>query len=724
MPTDCRIQQYEAALGGWHICEQIGEGSAGKTRVYRIEKHNSGWTEKNALKAINIADEHGIFTQLTESEKLAYQSELTRRRKKAETELQTMYALRGLPTIASFLEHKFVDWQEDTQFGCDLLIQMELMQCLRGRDGQLTVGPEQALQVGKDVCEALIECHKRSIIHRDIKPGNIFKDRHGRYRLGDFGISRTVSDSRFASTGICTEAYAAPEQLNGGKYTELVDIYSLGLTLYELCNDGRLPFAESRYANQSSIEKRLSEKRIPPPCCASPELSAVILKACAYDPRERYQSAEAMLVALDPYATRPAGYRAAPKRSRFGMIVALIVLALCLGAAGWFGLTYLRNQGKITDNAPLTDQAHMGITEIAHTNTEPDSTAPEPENHSQTPAELTNTEQTANSTDEETTPKPIEQEPQEAQDLQSESRPVLVASVSLSENSLSMNNGGTATLSASVSPSNADDRTVTWKSSDSSVVTVSNGKLSAVGDGTAVITASAGGKNAKCTVTVQTVWSEWMDSLPAGVSSKTETQVLYRYTDYRKDTVESYSPTIPSGYKWEGSTTEEGYEPEEVVDVEGHYEYRYGCWVGANGKHSYCNVMAIKYYGAPASIQYTDWSTTQFVNTGTKWTCGSGDTGKHMHDGTGGWLASNTGNHVWYLYSQSGSTKTESGYFWEEEKWVDTTYKTEYKPVTKTLFHYYRMVSEYESSWSTDKPAEQENRTIEQKTQYRYMITD
>lgn len=103
----------------------------------------------------------------------------------------------------------------------------------------------------------------------------------------------------------------------------------------------------------------------------------------------------------------------------------------------------------------------------------------------------------------------------------------------------------------------------------------------------------------------------------------------------------------------------------------GHYEYRYGCWVGANGGHSYCNVMAEKYYGGSAHIEYTAWSTTQFVNTGTMWTCGCGDKGAHKHSGTGGWIASNTGNHVWNLYSPDGSTKTASGYYWEEVRWVD-----------------------------------------------------
>lgn len=765
MSVEDRSLRYAAALDGWEICEQIGSGSNGRTAVYRIEQKNAGWTEVNALKAISITDEYGVLSELSEKDRAAYLDELAQRKTTAEAELQAMYALRGLPTIASFLEHRFVDWQEEERFGCDLLIRMELMECLRGRDGQLTAGPGQTEQIGRDICEALVECHKRNIIHRDIKPANIFKNRHGRYQLGDFGISRTVSDSRFASTGVCTEAYAAPEQLTGRStgqgtetsylfskekigYTELVDIYSLGLTLYELCNDGRLPFAESRYANQSSVERRLSEKQLPPPCNADAALSAIILKACAYAPKDRYQSAQEMLDALeapDPYATRPAKRGTVKRRPRFGAIAAAFALLLCLGTAAWYGLPHLSRLGEGLENTPSAYSANTAVTdsEPADDGSKPKADAPQVSTKQEIQEFNDSEPQKADvqSKADEAAPMPQEQgkeaageqknnasEPKtgQTQDNQTkeESDPVAVASVTLSKSSLSINNGGTATLSASVLPNNAEDRSVTWQSSDISVVKVSGGKLSAVGDGTAVITASAGGKKAKCTVTVQTIWSEWADALPDGVTTKTETKTVYRYTDYRKETEDSYSPMMPSGYQWGGSTTEESYESEEVVDVEGHYEYRYGCWVGANGGHSYCNVMAEKYYGAPARTQYTDWSTEQYVNTGTMWTCGSGDTGKHKHDGTGGWIASDTGNHVWYLYSSSGSTKTESGYYWEEKKWVDATYKTEYKPVKKTLFHYYRMVMEYESSWSAEKPAEQENRTIEQKTQYRYMITD
>ena len=663
-----RTPLYEAALADWKVCEKIGSGSGGRTTVYRMERRNTDWTEENALKVIHIADEHGIYARLPANDQVAYQSELARRKKRAEAELQTMYALRGLPTIAGFLGHKFVDWQESERFGCDLLIQMELMECLRGDDGRLTVNAGEAVQIGKDVCEALIECHKRNIIHRDVKPANIFINRHGRYQLGDFGISRSVNDSRFASTGICTEAYAAPELLNGEKYTELVDIYSLGLTLYELCNDGQLPFAESRYANQSSIERRLTENTLPPPQNADDRLAGIILKACAKDPKNRWQSAREMLVALqDPYATRPARPDTPKKKRPVGAAAAAVVLLLCLGAAARFGLPYFHaSTGNVGDATPL-DESVFAASGSAQTDDETKTDIENPKTGKPAPTEGSKPEDSESS-----------DAPTEGNEVEPDEQP-----------------------SAAVPP-------------QSELETPPQSKPEVPQQG----------EPAKGTTATHTIWSDWMDALPDGISAQTETRTVYRYTDYRKETVVSESQTTPFGYELDHGELVDMWVEDEVVDVAGRYEYRYGCWVGADGGHSYCNVMAEKYYGAPAKITYTDWSTTQYIDTDTRWTCGSGDGGKHQHNGTGGSISAKTGNRSWPLYSATGSTKTESGYYWEESRWIDTTYKTEYKIVPGVQYHYYRLVLDHESTWSEDEPEDRENRTIERKTQYRYLMTD
>ena len=159
---------------------------------------------------------------------------------------------------------------------------------------------KEIIKIGCDICKALILCHSKGIIHRDIKPDNIFYSRDGNFKLGDFGISKSLADPihGYAGTGIGTFAYLPAEQLKG-KYNKLVDIYSLGLVLYELSNRNRLPFAQSRDTTDQEVIKRLSGESLPVPSEASPELAKVILKACAFHPKDRYASAEEFLAALE-----------------------------------------------------------------------------------------------------------------------------------------------------------------------------------------------------------------------------------------------------------------------------------------------------------------------------------------------------------------------------------------------------------------------------------------
>ncbi len=116
----------------------------------------------------------------------------------------------------------------------------------------------------------------------------------GEYKLGDFGIARMVDAGQKASTKMGTRAYAAPEQFmsHRDKYDKRVDIYSLGLTLYELANHNKLPFASSGYVRESEIQLRLMGKELPAPDCVSPMVGAVIQKACSFDADRRYASAE------------------------------------------------------------------------------------------------------------------------------------------------------------------------------------------------------------------------------------------------------------------------------------------------------------------------------------------------------------------------------------------------------------------------------------------------
>lgn len=228
-----------------------------------------------------------------------------------------MYTLKGYTNIVSYEDRVTEPWTESNSFGCDLLIRMELLRDLRKviQTGYI-FSETEIIQIGKDICTALTLCHneKEPIIHRDIKPENIFVNSGGTYKLGDFGVSRILEKchGRTATTVIGTSAYLAPEQLRKG-YDDRVDIYSLGLVLYELSNRNRLPFSEYSYIEEKAIRIRIAGNKLPTPCEASPEFAKVILKACAFNRNARHHTAQEMLEALNKLSAVKSAKRIAKK---------------------------------------------------------------------------------------------------------------------------------------------------------------------------------------------------------------------------------------------------------------------------------------------------------------------------------------------------------------------------------------------------------------------------
>ena len=296
MSIESRSRQYGKVFDHWQIKEFLGSGSGGKTAVFRLVRSDSGWGV-SALKIVNLIEERGDIGALSNYQRQEYIDAREERSRNAEQEVRLMDALRGNTNIVDYLDHTFVDWSDDTGFGRDMLIRMELLNDLRNdiRSGKI-FSEAEILKIGHDICVALVLCHRKNILHRDIKPENIFQNKDGNYKLGDFGVSRVLDacPDAVASTGIGTFEYGPAEQMTG-RYDKRVDIYSLGLVLYELSNDNRLPFAASTYVTGKEVSKRLSGVPFPRPSNASPALCKVILKACAFNPDERYQSAAEFL---------------------------------------------------------------------------------------------------------------------------------------------------------------------------------------------------------------------------------------------------------------------------------------------------------------------------------------------------------------------------------------------------------------------------------------------
>lgn len=225
-----------------------------------------------------------------------------------------------------------------------ILIRMEKLKSLSAYAAEETLTEEQVIDLGCQICEALAKCHADGVLHRDIKPDNIFVNDQDSdsvlFKLGDFGVAGWV---RPDGTGSVKGApnYVAPEVIRGERYDQRADIYSLGLTLYRLLNGGRLPFLPERklltpedYA--VALRVRLSGAELPPAKSASSAMNSVLSWACAFDQRNRVCTAKGLSDALRAVklGKRPFGVRLRlrPPRPLLWVGLGMLIAALIWGA--------------------------------------------------------------------------------------------------------------------------------------------------------------------------------------------------------------------------------------------------------------------------------------------------------------------------------------------------------------------------------------------------------
>jgi serine/threonine-protein kinase len=176
---------------------------------------------------------------------------------------------------------------------------------LKGRmDHQMDL-PE-VLPVVHQISEALHYAHERSIIHRDVKPVNVLLDGDGRAVLSDFGIAKVMESAEHHLTrpgaGVGTPEYMSPEQCRGGSVDARCDIYALGIMIYEMMA-GRTPFQSDNY---TALAHAHIYEPVPPPTLFNPRISlavqAVILRALAKEPAQRFRQATDLAAALEQAA--------------------------------------------------------------------------------------------------------------------------------------------------------------------------------------------------------------------------------------------------------------------------------------------------------------------------------------------------------------------------------------------------------------------------------------
>ena len=305
---------------GWTAVKLLGKGSFGAVyEIHRTIRRNSidistsatpatqtapqqlEVTEKAALKVLRVPESDMEIDQIelqgmsrANTDKF-YEKQVAGIR----NEIKIMQKFVGNSHLVSYED--YVIRKRPENIGWDIYIRMELLTALPEYMEQHPLDEETTLRLALDTAKGLCDCHQRGVIHRDIKPQNIFVTEEERFKLGDFGVSRAIPGTQSVLSFKGTLSYMAPEVFRMASTDARSDIYSLGIVLYQCLNDNRLPFVPEAITPES-IEtaklQRLSGQPVPAPAHGSPALQSIVLQSLAFRPEDRFQTAKAMYNAL------------------------------------------------------------------------------------------------------------------------------------------------------------------------------------------------------------------------------------------------------------------------------------------------------------------------------------------------------------------------------------------------------------------------------------------
>lgn len=346
----------------WTLTELIGEGAFSK--VYRAEKHTDGAFDTAAIKVISIPSDERQLRALTcdglsekETEDFLYSLV-----KGYTTEIKLMTSFRSCPNVVSILDHTIC--RKKGSVGWDIFIRMELLTPLDRYISSTKPDEAMIIRLGSDICSALSAFSSASpkIVHRDIKPTNIFVSDFDTFKLGDLGSAREILSSCESYTRLVSGEFTPPESANSNKYNELSDIYALGLVMYKLANRNLLPFVTSASDAQSrreAYEERFSGRDIPLPCGVSTELGKIICKACAFRPEDRFRSAEEFSRALSSLHDG----RKSASRAPVGVLISTAVIAAAAVGTIILGSTRHSEPPLVESTPAVSAEANSGAAE-------------------------------------------------------------------------------------------------------------------------------------------------------------------------------------------------------------------------------------------------------------------------------------------------------------------------------------------------------------------------
>ena len=293
-----KLRNFEPLFGKWTIDGKISQGR--NFNLFRVSRKTEAGTDYLAVKTIRFPENETEFQKAIASS--AYMSEddyLNSLEARLRLNMEKMMSLRQSENIVRFDDYMII-----REIHCFyVVILTELLMPLSEYFSRNRTTQKDIAKLGADISSALCDFRGIGIILKAVRPDNIFVTPNGIYKLGDFGIDTDAERQEAKSFS----DYYPPESQYASTFSNTLDIYSLGMTLYKFMNRNRMPFLPpfpsdiSPEDRQRAFEKRLSGEEIPAPELSDETFSKIILKSISFTPERRYRAPEFLLNDLSRY---------------------------------------------------------------------------------------------------------------------------------------------------------------------------------------------------------------------------------------------------------------------------------------------------------------------------------------------------------------------------------------------------------------------------------------
>lgn len=296
------LELHTALLTNMEIVDCLSR--RGGTAVYRVKSTKS--EQMYVLKHISVPETQRQVDALIltgaaadhEAAQAYYQQVVT----DYQTELETLEKLANTPNLSGFRSYEIKPKEDGVGFDVYLLAEYWTTLEQYRADTELTHAGVVNLAI--DLCNALMELRQAGLIHRNVKPSNIYLSQ-GHFMLGDMGIAPVEELKYCAMPESMLSPYSAPELFQlMADVNQTVDLYAVGLILYRIYNGGHAPLEDEKTSAKQADKLRITGQELPAPMFADYEMAEIIRKACSFQPADRYQTPEEMKKALVDYMHR------------------------------------------------------------------------------------------------------------------------------------------------------------------------------------------------------------------------------------------------------------------------------------------------------------------------------------------------------------------------------------------------------------------------------------